>query len=80
MVRRMVGEQVPAHTQPGVLGLRPWFHLGLHTYLGINTQLTLPEFRLEESVLAGGEAGLVETDETGQIERRARIELDTTLT
>lgn len=80
LVRRMVGEQVPAHTRPGMLGLRPWFHLGLHTYLGINTQLTRPEFRLEVSVLAGGETALVDLEKAGQIERRARVELDTTLT
>jgi hypothetical protein len=79
MVRRMVEEQVPAHTQAGILALRPWFHLGLHTYLEINTHLTRPAIRLEESVLGGGETALIDREDAGQVERKARVGVDTTL-
>jgi phage tail-like protein len=80
LVRRIVEEQVPAHVLPGVVGLRCWFHLGMPTYLEINTLLNRPIIRLGESVLAGGETGLTDQDEAGQIERKTRIGTDTTLT
>ncbi|MGE3539974.1 MAG: phage tail protein [Candidatus Tectimicrobiota bacterium] len=80
MLRRVIEEQTPAHVQAGVLVLRPWYHLGMHTYLEINTALTQPLLCLEASVLGGGEIALLDREEAGQIERKSRIGLDSTLT
>jgi phage tail-like protein len=80
LARRAVESETPAHVAGGVQGLRPWFHLGFHTYLGINTHLTEPVLILEESVLGGGETGLQDREPAGQVERRARLDSDTLLT
>jgi phage tail-like protein len=79
VVRRLVADQVPAHTEAGVMALRPWFHLGMHTYLAINTQLTQPTLVLEQSVLGGGQTALIEHETAGQVERKSRIGLDSSL-
>jgi hypothetical protein len=80
LVRRAVEADTPAHVVGGAQGLRPWFHLGFHTYLGINTRLTEPTLVLEESILGGGETGLMDREPAGQVGRRARLPWDTVLT
>lgn len=80
MIRRLIEEQTPAHVQAGVLVLRPWYHLGMHTYLEMNTALTQPLLCLEDSVLGGGEIALLDSEDAGQIERKSRLGLDSTLT
>jgi phage tail-like protein len=80
MIRRMVQEQIPAHTGAGILEIRPWFHLGFHTYLEVNTRLQESFIRLEESILGGGETALTDRDRGGRLESKARIGADTTLT
>lgn len=52
-LQRIIDTEKPAHTQGGLQILEPWFYLDMHTYLGINTVLTRPEFILERSSVLG---------------------------
>lgn len=79
-VRRIIDLEKPAHTVGGVIVLQPWFYLDMHTYLGINTFLTKPEMRLGISSVISRDTVLSDTEGSGQIERRARIGIDTKLT
>jgi len=50
-VKRIVDTEKPAHTCGGVTLLQPWIYLDMHTYVGINTVLTEPDFRIGSSVV-----------------------------
>ncbi|MFC4808115.1 phage tail protein [Paenibacillus sp. GCM10023250] len=50
-VKRIVDTEKPAHTNGGVLHLQPYMYLDMHTYVGINSELTEPEPRLETGVI-----------------------------
>ncbi|NBD22292.1 phage tail protein [Paenibacillus glycinis] len=50
-VKRIVDAEKPAHTNGGVLHLQPCIYLDMHTYVGINSELTEPEPRLETGVI-----------------------------
>lgn len=78
-VKRIVEADKPSHTAAGVRLLQPWIYLDMHTYLGINTYLTKPEMRLEIQSVIGRDSVLTDIDEAGQIERRSRLNIDTTL-
>lgn len=78
-VKRIVETEKPAHTTGHLKRLEPWFYLGAHTYLGINTILTEPVFVLGESVLSR-DTTLSDREWSGQIDVRARIGEDTILT
>jgi phage tail-like protein len=79
-VRRLVELEKPAHTIGGVRSLLPWFYLDLHTYLEINTALTEPVFVLGESSVISRDTFLSELEDSGQIDLRARLAIDTKLT
>ena len=59
--------------------MQPWIILGAHTYLGVNTALTKPEFILGKAVLPI-DTVLEDTEGAGQIERHSRVERDTLIT
>jgi phage tail-like protein len=48
-IKRIIREWKPAHTCFGLIVLPPWFCLGMHTYLGVNTILAKPGFILGKS-------------------------------
>jgi len=79
-LRRAIEGDAPAHTRAGVRVLPPRIVLGHHCYLGINTILPAPSPRLDTGAALPFDAVLTDLDEAGQIERRSRTGIDTTLT
>jgi len=51
IIKRIVENEKPAHAVAQVVLLQPWFYLGMHTYLGINTQLNEQAFAAGMSVI-----------------------------
>ncbi|AKB78407.1 NHL repeat domain protein [Methanosarcina horonobensis HB-1 = JCM 15518] len=78
-VRRIIDEQKPAHTCYNLKVLEPWFYLDMHTYLGINTALTEPEFILGTKAVIGRDTILGDEEKAGQVERHSRAGIDTVL-
>lgn len=78
-VRRIIEDQKPAHTCYGLKVLQPWFYLDIHTYLGINTKLTKPEFVLGVTSVIGRDTVLDDEEQAGQVERHARVGIDSTI-
>jgi hypothetical protein len=78
-VRRIIEDQKPAHTCYGLKVLQPWFYLDMHTYLGINTKLTKPEFVLGVTSVIGRDTVLHDEEQAGQVERHARVGIDSTI-
>lgn len=79
-VRRIIAQEKPAHTCAGLLALQPWIYLDMHTYLGINTHLSRPSPRLDTGAAMPRDTVLTDVDDAGQVERRSRLGMDTTLT
>ena len=79
VIQKIVEIEKPAHTKGSVRLLEPWFHLGMHTYLGINSQLNKQVFILGHSSIAR-DTILNTMDNRGQIDIRSRIGIDTTVT
>ena len=79
-VKRLIEREKPAHTVAGVMVLQPWMYLDMHTYLGINTYLSKPVMRLGITSVIGRDTVLLNPEEAGQMERRARTGVDTRLT
>jgi phage tail-like protein len=79
-LRRIIDTEKPAHTVGALHILEPWFHLDMHTYLGINTVLTKPEFRIGKSSVLGRDTVLEDREQAGQIERNSRIGIGFKLT
>jgi phage tail-like protein len=79
-IRRIVEAEKPAYTCAGTLVLQPWIYLDMHTYLGVNTYLSMPSPRLDSGASMPRDTLLGDIDEAGQVERRARLAIDTTLT
>jgi phage tail-like protein len=61
VIRRIVENEKPAHTVGQVILLQPSFYLGMHTYMGINTQLNNNTFVAGKSSLSMNTA--IGTDE-----------------
>lgn len=51
MVRRILDLEIPAHTHAELVELQPWIHLGMHTYIGVNTYLSKPDLRLDSGTI-----------------------------
>ena len=81
LVTRLIEAEKPAHTCAGLLELQPWIYLDMHTYLDINTYLSEPDPRLDMGSVMPRDMLLTDrTPEAGQLERRARLGVDTVLT
>ena len=78
-VRRIIDEQKPAHTCYNLKVLEPWFYLDMHTYLGINTSLTGPEFILDKKGVIGRDTVLGDEEKAGRVQRHSRAGIDTVL-
>ena len=81
-IQRVIETDKPAFTEARIKLLQPWIHLDRGTYLGFNSYVFEPSLRLD----MGGaiSQGLVLSDieefnESGQIERRSRLGIDTLL-
>jgi phage tail-like protein len=79
-VKRIIGQEKPAHTIGGLRVLQPWIYLDMHTYLGMNTILTKPIFILGETSVVSRDTAVDDGEESGQIDLRARLGVDTKLT
>ncbi|HEX8144698.1 MAG TPA: phage tail protein [Pyrinomonadaceae bacterium] len=79
-IGRILKADKPAHTCAGLLTLQPWIYLDMHTYLGVNTYLSEPDMRLDMGGLMPRDTVLKDVEEAGQIERRSRLNIDSTLT
>jgi phage tail-like protein len=78
-VRRILDREKPAHTCAGLQVLQPWIYLDMHTYLGVNTYLSQPSARLDLGSAIPRDTVLSDVEETGQLERHSRIDVDTVL-
>jgi len=78
-VRRILEQDAPAHTRAWLVPLQPWVVLGWHTYLGVNTYLSRPLPVLDAGRFMPLDTVLTDVDEAGQITRRSRAEMDTSL-
>ncbi|WP_406661824.1 phage tail protein [Methanolobus sp. ZRKC3] len=58
LIRTIIEEQKPAHMSYKLKVLEPWFYLDAHTYLGINTALTKPDFVLGKTSVVGRDTAL----------------------
>lgn len=76
LIGRIIDEQKPAHTCYNLKVLEPWFYLDMHTYLGINTALTEPEFILGKKAVIGRDTVLGDEEKAGQVERHSRAGID----
>ena len=79
-IRRILELEKPAHTCVKLLTLQPWIYLDMHTYLGVNTYLSQPSPRLENGSMMPRDTVLLDVTEAGQIDRRSRLNIDTSLT
>ena len=52
VIRKIIESEKPAHTVGNIVFLEPWFYLGAHTYLGINTILQESNFILGDSAIS----------------------------
>jgi phage tail-like protein len=80
VMERIVDTEKPAHTVGCLQVLEPWFYLDKHTYLGINTVLTKPEFVLEKSSVLARDTVIYEKEPGGVVEIKAHIGVDAPLT
>jgi phage tail-like protein len=80
LVKRIAEEHRPAHGCSGLLLLEPWFHLDMHTYLGVNTWLTRPSFVLGEGPALARGTVIMDREESGQVEKHTRIGIDARIT
>lgn len=66
VITRIVENEKPAHTVGQVMLLQPSFYLGMHTYLGINTQLN-------EHAFIAGKSGLSRDTAIGTVKESGQI-------
>ncbi|HKS27380.1 MAG TPA: phage tail protein [Pyrinomonadaceae bacterium] len=78
-LNRILKSEKPAHTCAGLLSLQPWIYLDMHTYLDINTYLSEPDMRLDLGGAMPHDTVLTDAEDSGQIERRSRLNIDMTL-
>jgi phage tail-like protein len=78
IIKKIVQDEKPAHTVGNVILLQPWFYLGMHTYLGVNSVLQEPRFVLGKSTI-GRDTQLNSSNSNGQINIQARLGIDTIL-
>jgi phage tail-like protein len=77
-VERIVEAGAPAHAIGRTVRLQPWIQLGGHSYLGVNSALTDPEFVLEDALI-GTDSVLGEREPYGQLGFRSRLDGDASL-
>lgn len=76
---RLIDREKPAHTTAGVVILQPWTYLGMHTYLGVNSFLSKNEMRLGTGSAINRDTLLAEKENSGQLNFKSRVEIDTKL-
>lgn len=80
LLRRLIDDFKPAHTEAKLIWLQPWMYLDLHTYLGMNTVLAEPSlFALREDRLMPNDTLLVDLDMNRRLDAHTRLELDSEL-
>jgi len=75
VIKKIVEREKPAHTVGNVVFLEPWFYLGAHTYLGINTVLRESKFVLGDSAV-GRDTILGRRESSGSV-GSSRVGIDT---
>ncbi len=76
---RAIEANKPAHTRGCLKTLQPNIYLDFHCYLGVNTLLTRPEFRLGKTSVISRDTSLDNPEPSGQLSIRGRLDIDTTL-
>ncbi len=79
IVKKIIENEKPAHTIGNVKLLEPWFYLGMHTYLNINTCLSEQVFILGRSALSR-DTKMGTYEDSGQMDVRSRMGKDIILT
>jgi len=51
VIERIIENEKPAHTLARIILLQPWFCVGMHTFLGMNTQLNELAFTVDKSTI-----------------------------
>jgi hypothetical protein len=74
-IKNIVESEKPAHTVGNVFLLQPWFVVGAHTFLGVNTILGKRTFTVGKSII-GRDTELTSEDGSGQIGNQSRIGVD----
>ncbi|MBB6735596.1 phage tail protein [Cohnella zeiphila] len=80
LLRRLIDDFKPAHTEAKLVWLQPWMYLDLHTYLGMNTVLAEPSlFTLRSDRLMPNDTLLVDLDMNRRLDSHTRLEMDSEL-
>ncbi|XID90223.1 phage tail protein [Paenibacillaceae bacterium WGS1546] len=80
LLRRLIDDFKPAHTDAKLVWLEPRTYLDLHTYLGMNTVLAEPSlFTLSADRLMPNDTLLVDIDMNRRLDAHTRLELDSEL-
>jgi hypothetical protein len=79
-MQRIIDTEKPAHTVGCLQVLEPWFNLDRHTYLGINTVLTKPQFILEKTSVLARDTAIYEKEPGGRVGEKSRADIDSILT
>ena len=80
LLRRLIDDFKPAHTEAKLVWLQPWMYLDLHTYLGMNTVLAEPSlFALRTDRVMPNDTLLVDHDMNRRLDAHTRLELDSEL-
>jgi len=80
LLRRLIDDFKPAHTEAKLVWLQPWMYLDLHTYLGMNTVLAEPSlFSLHADRTMPNDTLLVDRDMNRRLDSHTRLELDSEL-
>lgn len=80
VLKRLVEANTPAHTKVNIVLLQEHMILGVHTYLEINSKLSVPEFSLDTGSIMPLDTVIFDKDEAGQIDKATRLGVDTTMT
>ncbi|MBD2847887.1 phage tail protein [Paenibacillus sp. IB182496] len=77
MLQRMLDQHKPAFTEARLILLEPWMYLDMHTYMGVNTQLTEPSLlTLDPRNSIPNSTLLIDVDRDRRMDTHTRLELD----
>ncbi|MFD2331948.1 phage tail protein [Cohnella sp. GCM10020058] len=77
LLRQLVDDIKPAHTEAKLEWLQPWMYLDLHTYLGVNTVLAEPSiFTLGDDRSMPNDTLIVDANMNRRLDAHMRLGLD----
>ncbi len=79
-VQKILDEQKPAFTEAKLVVLQPWMYMDTHSYIGINTYLSEPNWlSLDQNATLPYDTLLTDEENKHRIGFHTRIELDSEL-